>query len=124
MESCIGIFWVIEDEVFARKEILSKKRILEDKRGALTGIIDSKFSHFEEWEKSLQTKYPQADFAVYPRGRVVYSLKEKTFILFLDECITNAQVRKIATLFALFAYRIDYDEHYTCDGCIEEKGIF
>ena len=124
MGSCIGIFWVIEGEVYASKEILTKKRILEDKRGAMTGIIDSNFSHFEEWEKGLQTKYPQADFAVYPRGRVVYSLQEQTFILFLDECITNAQVRKIVTLFGLSAYRIDYDEHYTCDGCIEEKGIF
>ena len=122
MKGYIGIFWVIEGRIYASKERVDEQAISRDRRVMLTGILDSSFAHFEEWEKGLQYKYPQADFAVYPRGRVVYSVAEKQYILYLDECITNGEVQKIVQEFALPTYRIDYDEHYTCDGCLCEKG--
>lgn len=121
MEEKVGIFWVIDGEVYAYVEEIPAERSAYT---ATTGIVDSTYAHFSIWEKDLGNKFPVADFATYPRGRVVYDIREKVAILYVDECITNGEIAQICAKFALKNPKIAYDEHYTCDQCIVEKELF
>lgn len=121
MKEKIGIFWVIEETVYAFLEEVGKG---ENAYVAETGIVDSAYAHFCIWEKELSAKYPCADFATFPRGRVVYDTRKHAFILYVDECITNGEIKKICSVFNLKNPQIAYDEHYTCDQCIGDKELF
>ncbi len=121
MKEKIGIFWVIGGEVYAYTEEIS---VENNAYTRMTGIIDSRYAHFDVWDKDMENKFPGADFATYPRGRVVYDIREKVAILYVDECITNGEIAKICAKFALKNPKIAYDEHYTCDQCIMDKELF
>lgn len=120
----IGIFWVIKGKLFSFCQSFEEVMKRENARIDLTNIIDCSLSHFEVWEKELAKQYPNADFATYPRGRVVFDIATNKYFLYVDECITNAEITEIVKRFQLEKYEIAYDEHYTCDGCIDEKELF
>lgn len=120
----VGIFWVIKGEIFAYTQSIEETLQKEQARVDMTGVVDSSFSHYKKWEETLSGKYPYADFATYPRGRVVFSLARREYIIYVDECITNGEIAKVVKKFDLDAYRIDYDEHYSCDNCIDKKDLF
>ncbi len=122
MKEKIGIFWVIDGKVYAYQEEINEEALTE--RTALTGIIDSNYAHFSTWEENLASVYPEADFASFPRGRVVYDTRQGQAVVYVDECITNGEIAKICAAFHLNNVRIDYDEHYTCDQCIGDKELF
>ena len=120
----VGIFWVIEGKVFCCCQEVNLAKEIAKERIKITNIIDSSLSHFEVWENTLARQYPNADFATYPRGRVVFDSSIGEYLLYVDECITNGEIVKIAKSFQIEKYQIAYDEHYTCDGCIDEKEMF
>lgn len=120
----VGIFWVIKGEPYSYKQTILSALRENEKRAELTGIIDSKYSHFECWEENMKKDFPNADFATYPRGRVVYDQKAKEHVIYVDECITNGEINRIVDYFEASRYRIAYDEHYSCDNCIGEKDLF
>lgn len=121
MEITVGIFWVIRGKIYSKKQQKETEAEKTKKRVESTGKIDSDFGHFETWDTLCAREYPSADFATYPRGRVLFDLKKQEYILYVDECVSDEETEKIVALFKLSKYRIERDEHYACDKCINKK---
>ncbi len=119
----VGIFWVINGTITFKKE--SKNLELEKKKEVVktSGVIDSEYGHFTEWNKYLASKYLDGDFATYPRGRVVYDVNKIMHIIYVDECIKEKEILKLVNIFDVDNYIVAYDDHYSCDGCIDRKNI-
>lgn len=105
----VGIFWVIEEKIWHKKE----------EKETTKGKIDSDLAHFLVWESSpLRVKYKGCDFATFPRGRVIYDTENMEHIIYADRCISEKQLVKIANLFKVEKYRVEGDLHYRCDSCV------
>ncbi len=68
-------------------------------------------SHMEIWEEFYYDKY-NVDFDYYPRGRVVYNIKEDCYYIYHDKCITN--LLEILKDYKDSKYKICTDYHYQC----------
>lgn len=110
-----GIFWVVRNEIIADKHIYASEEADQD-------FIDYPFSHFDKWDDLSKDRFPYADFATFPRGRLLYCVKEKRYYLYLDPCITQEQTDRLLSFFGLKKeqVRIAGDEHYRCDRCLKD----
>ena len=113
----VGIFWVIRGKVYYKLQEKDENAV-----NGITNKIDSDYGHFYEWDDLCGRFFPNADFATFPRGRILYDSKESRHIVYIDECITKDELKKIIELFSLSDYQILTDEHYSCDKCIKRKG--
>ena len=108
----VGIFW------FVRKKFLSVIQQREDSElSAVTGKVDSDYSHYDTWDV-FGGAFPYADFATYPRGRVMYDLNNGRYIVYSDRCIPDRFIDEYARQNGLVPYVIERDEHYRCDYCL------
>lgn len=82
----VGIFWYVKKKFLTAMESKEKSEL-----SASTRIVDSDYSHFVKWD-NLGKDYPYADFATYPRGRVMYNLDKDTYIVYADACIPDEQI--------------------------------
>lgn len=71
-------------------------------------------SHFEVWEKNYYSKY-RVDFDYFPRGRVVYNLKDECYYIYHDKCITD--LTEILKDYENKNYKVRLDFHYQCKKC-------
>lgn len=71
-------------------------------------------SHMEVWEKNYAKKYG-VDFDFFPRGRVVYNLKEDCYYIYHDRCITD--ISEILKLYDGVRFKVCKDFHYQCYKC-------
>jgi len=71
-------------------------------------------SHFELWEKIYAYKY-KVDFDYFPRGRVVFNIKENCYYIYHDKCITD--LSEIIEDYKNENYKICLDFHYQCKNC-------
>lgn len=71
-------------------------------------------SHFDIWEKHYSTKY-HVDFDYFPRGRVVFNIKENCYYIYHDKCITN--LSEIIKEYKNENYKVSLDFHYQCKNC-------
>ncbi|WP_151900471.1 hypothetical protein [Sulfurimonas hydrogeniphila] len=113
----IGIFWIYNSKIYF-------KTVKIDAVKVINGFIDSNFSHYQVWDEiSLQNK----DFYLYeyeevPRGRVVYDVDNKQYIVYSNEDIINSNESKsfIINAFDLSSANVlfEYDAHYEiiCNG--------
>ena len=111
-EYTVGIFWYI-DQLFITK--LQKKE--PDNLSLKTGKVDSDYSHFYMWD-AVSVAFPCADFATFPRGRVIYDLTDKIYIIYSDVCIPDKEIKHFAKRNKLMPFLISRDEHYRCDSCV------
>ena len=106
----VGIFWILPDGLFAFKV----PHTAGEKCGDFINIPDG---HYETWEKirKVSGKLPE-DYTSYPRGRIVYSIKDQKFLVYLNrKHIKNEQIKKrIIREFRLPADHVEfiYDRHY------------
>lgn len=115
-----GIFWVIRGEIVFDRE--SKEiSVGED-------FVNYSKSHFDMWDKltagkTIKNRLVRGDFATFPRGRLLYDVKARRYVLYADKCVTLSDVRKIKKAFGIERKRCEVrgDEHYSCDKCEEEK---
>ncbi len=117
-----GVFWWIDGRIYCKIETKSIEKAKNSLRVQLTNVIDSDLAHFEVWDELLAAKYPRADFATYPRGRVVYDLTLLCPVMYADTCIMQSGLRAAAKAFDLDKYEVRADEHYACDRCIKKRG--
>ena len=122
MKIKVGIFWVIKGNVYSKIQENDLENERKENSAIITGFIDSDFGHFREWDLLCANRYPNADFATFPRGRVMFDIKRNEHVIYADECITDNEIEKIVEIFNLLKYRKEKDEHYTCDKCIKRKG--
>lgn len=111
-----GIFWVVRGEIIADKYILETENTKKE-------FMDFPFSHFDLWDKLSKKRFPYADFATFPRGRLLYCVREKRYYLYLDACITQSQTERLLLFFGLKKDEvcIARDEHYRCDRCLKKS---
>lgn len=112
----VGIFWVIDGKVYSDIEERATNRLNE--REKLSGKIDSDFEHFATWDKELAQLFANADFATFPRGRVIFDTTENRHIVYADRCITVKEIEHIENLFQTTNAKVCRDEHYSCDKCV------
>jgi len=100
----VGIFWIINDFLLAKRVRLTE---IEE----VNGFKDSGLSHFFEWEKM---GFDIDRYDKYPRGRIVYDLYEREFIIYAaKEIINNDKYKKmILDFFKIKKYKFKYDKHY------------
>lgn len=117
MKVITGIFWEIEGKIY-----LEKKELEITKREEICGWVDYPGRHIDVWDKELQYLYPNDDFATYPRGRCMYSVKDKSYVIYADRCINQKTMIEIASLLGLKTgeYTVGRDTHYHCDKCEED----
>ena len=108
-----GIFWFVRGEIIADRY----DYILEEQKQS--AFIDYPYSHFDMWDKLSKNRFPYADFATYPRGRLLFDVKNGQYLLYLDRCITDEETRKLIKFYDLEKdrYILSRDEHYSCDKC-------
>lgn len=112
----VGIFWVIRKKIYYKLE----EKLICSNNEAKTNRIDSDFAHYQEWDKLCGKFYPDADFATYPRGRILFDVKENSHVLFVDKCIKQEKIAEILQIFDVRDVIIDFDEHYYCDNCVKD----
>ncbi len=113
----IGIYFFVGKEILIEAVPLSQ--------GEKTEIaIDHKGSHYDYWENldsktPAEKKFKSSSYDAFPRGRVLFRLKENKFIIFRDRCIKEAQISIIKEKFGLNDSKciIEYDAHYKCSRC-------
>lgn len=71
-------------------------------------------SHMDIWEENYYKIY-RVDFDFFPRGRVVYNLKEECYYIYHDKCITD--LSEILQKYQGLNYKICTDFHYQCHKC-------
>ena len=107
--------WVVQCEIITDKYIYEWEN---DEKA----FMKYPFSCFDKRDELSKDRFPYADFATFPRGRLLYFVKEKRYYLYLDPCITQAQTDRLLSFFDLEKeqVRIAYDEHYRCDRCFKK----
>jgi len=101
----IGIFWIVDGKLIARKVNLSEIE-------KINGFKDSGLSHFFEWEKM---GFDIDEYDKFPRGRIVYDVLNDRFLIYAaKEIIKNEKYKElILNNFKIYKnYRFIYDEHY------------
>jgi len=80
--------------------------------------------HYEFWEKlqprtSAERKMKDCAYDAYPRGRVVYFSGNRTYCIYVDECLKKDDIISIRDAFGLrwTKAEVDYDENYQCAKC-------
>lgn len=112
----LGIFWVFSGQVIGRA------RPLEEGCERWPGLLDSPDDHIALWEdRAFQKAHlhlAPSDYTEVPRGRVIFSTKDHCAIIYLDEALSGAAVRKrIRAFFDLQSTPVSWkgDPHYTTD---------
>ena len=107
----IGIFWIHKSKLYS-------KSIALDRVKSINGFIDSDFAHYKVWDEILSQN---KDLYLYeyeeiPRGRIVFDVKQKLFIIYSNYDIINLDEAKrlIMDTFGLDnkAVSFQYDAHY------------
>lgn len=112
-----GVFWVVNGKIVADKK-------MESTSNARSGEwVDYRLSHYAVWDKLTGGKYQNADFATYPRERLLYNVKEGGYVLYADRCVTEENVVALEKFFGIEnqSVRVARDEHYSCAGCNNER---
>ena len=77
-------------------------------------FLNYPYSHMQIWDKYYYKKY-HVDFDYFPRGRVIYNIKEKSYYIYHDKCIENLE--EILKQYQKENYKICTDYHYKCHNC-------
>ena len=84
--------------------------------------------HYGYWDQLVENHLvPSIEYDEVPRGRVVYNIKTRSFVLFLDRCIikNTVMVEKIKDWMHLPSNTpVETDSHYRCPGCMKKSPIY
>ena len=103
----VGPFFYIDGKIKALKVDVNKG----EKIGA---FINHRWSHFSFFN-SFNTD-PDDDYGYHPRGRVMYSIKRKIFIIYIDRDLDKDDIKQmILETYGLINEKVVFkrDSHYT-----------
>ena len=106
----VGIFWIFPNQLLA----FGVPYTAGEKYG---DFINTPDGHYETWEKirKVSGKLPE-DYTSYPRGRIVYSIKDQKFLVYMNrKHLNNARIKNsIIRKFRLPADHVEFkhDHHY------------
>lgn len=115
----VGIFWLINNELYFDGTPIREAESYGD-------FLVHTEDHFNYWEDHLSSKNSpiyllakNKDYDYYPRGRVVYSIKDDKYYVYVDKCIKEDKIKEIVKLmhFPKDKVKILNDHHYQCSVC-------
>ncbi|HEY9162856.1 MAG TPA: hypothetical protein VIS94_17400 [Desulfomonilia bacterium] len=118
----VGIIFSVEGQVLIDSTSVNEAEKTSD-------YIDHPRAHSEFWEalqevclsEGIRHTITETDYDYYPRGRVVYSIKDRMFFVYLDRCIIDNHelVDEIISRMNLSKKRcrVTTDFHYQCAFC-------
>jgi len=112
----IGIFFLVGDSI-----VSDKVEIHNAQRYELFIEYGEHYNFWLDFEPS--TKHEQLfkshAYDYFPRGRVIYDLKNNQVVLFIDRCIGSTSITNVSDEFTLSGnqVKVRYDEHYQCHTC-------
>jgi len=115
--SKIGVFWFFDGQVFGETTEFTEAQ------QSVLGLLDSEATHAAVWEKHSHFKSAKPILAHFeyqdiPRGRVLYQLSKRRFLVYLDKTLMNKKAKSaIAGYFGFTPQLADWksDLHYTTD---------
>ena len=115
----VGIIYVVKNHIFIDSTPVDSSLLFINKG---KDFINHENDHFRYWNSILSIDHAlkNFDYADFPRGRVIYNVKLKKFLLYLDKCIMSKKliINKIISLMNLpISTKISTDEHYQCSKC-------
>jgi hypothetical protein len=115
----VGIFFLVDDKLLIDHTPVMKGEIYGDFR-----IHERGHDIYWEMLKKAGVVQEDSEYDQYPRGRVAYNAKDRTYLLFVDRCILMRKksiVKKIMSELNLPTNRTkaDTDSHYRCPHCLK-----
>ena len=108
--SQVGIFWIFPDRLLTFGVPYNAGEKYGD-------FINAPDGHYETWGEltKVSRKLPE-DYTSYPRGRIVYRIKDQKFLVYLNwKHIKNARIKnRIIKEFCLPVDQVEFihDRHY------------
>lgn len=113
----VAIFWVVKGQLIIDSVPLARAEPWGDR------YLNDPRSHMDTWEhyKALRAVPVTADWADYPRGRVIYDKVTERFRIYADLCILNdpetmARIKSVLNL--PLNTPAGRDDHYCCEACM------
>lgn len=104
----VGIFFVVNNQVLLHTCKLAEAEKYGD-------FLNYPKSHMEIWDMYYYKKYG-VDFDYYPRGRIIYNLKEEIYYIYYDECLKN-DIKNLGIIPQNSNVKLLKDFHYKCHKC-------
>lgn len=113
----VGAFFFIGNHIISND--------IDREQGDKYGDYINYSSHWDLWRAfvKLYPEYESLDYDYFPRGRVVYSMKEGIYILYVDSKLNGGKyIDKIKSQYQLEPgkYKQEFDEHYQSQQPIED----
>ncbi len=104
----VGLFFVVNNKVLLHKCELSEAEKYGD-------FLNYPESHMQIWDKLYYKKY-KVDFDYFPRGRIIYNIKDETYYIYYDKCIEE-NIKELNIIPQNENYKLLRDFHYQCHKC-------
>lgn len=104
----VGLFFVVNNKLLLHSCSLEKAEKYGD-------FLNFPESHMQIWDKFYYNKY-KVDFDYFPRGRIIYNIKENTYYIYYDKCLENS-IREMNLIKQNENVKYLRDIHYKCSKC-------
>ena len=104
----VGIFFVVNNRLLLHSCSLEEAEKYGD-------FLNYPKSHMDIWEEFYYKKY-RVDFDFYPRGRIIYNIKEQTYYIYYDKCIEK-DIENLGIIPENQNVKLQKDFHYQCHKC-------
>ena len=112
--SKVGIFFVVKNQVLFDA--------IAVQHGERCNNFIEHGGHYDFWDKliprnDIEQAFKDRAYDAYPRGRVVYFIREQKFRLYADTCLSSNDLQLVKEVFGLKNAVRTRDEHYQCASC-------
>lgn len=107
----VGIFWAVPNKIESGWNFYEVKKSYPISAANTLGFIDYPYSHYDKWD-DVRSLSETNDCYYYPRGRVLYDVKQNKHRIFADGCLDEYALQEIIELFEIENYELCRDEHY------------
>ena len=104
----VGLFFVVNNKLLLHSCTLEEAEKYGD-------FLNFPESHMQIWDKYYYNKY-KVDFDYFPRGRIIYNIKENVYYIYYDKCLENS-IRKMNLIKENKNVKYLRDLHYKCSKC-------
>ena len=104
----VGIFFVVKGNLLMHNCSLDNAEKYGD-------FLNYPKSHMEIWDEYYYSKY-KVDFDYYPRGRIIYNVKEQKYYIYYDKCLEN-DIKNLGIIPENEDVKLLKDYHYQCHKC-------
>ena len=104
----VGLFFVVNNKLLLHSCTLEEAEKYGD-------FLNYPESHMQIWDKYYYNKY-KVDFDYFPRGRIIYNIKENIYYIYYDKCLEDS-IREMNLIKENKNVKYLKDIHYKCSNC-------